>query len=104
MHRFITTGTFGQEVTWNLGLPTTYQHPMKSKDLLLTAHTIATPTSSSPTSSHDQPTTIVAVKEEERAVKPHTSSVRDSSPLQMQQSPLRVTEIEEEIEVSSISV
>ena len=62
---------------------------MKSRDLLLTDHTIATPTSSS---SHDQP----AVEEEE-SLKPHKPA-RKPPTLQVQ-SPLRVTEIEEELEV-----
>ena len=60
----------------------------------MTDHTIATPTSSS---SHDQP----AVEKEE-SLKPHTPA-RKPPTLQVQ-SPLRVTEIEEELEVSLMHV
>ena len=36
-------GTFGQEKPWTLGVPTTYQHPLKSRDLLLATETVVTP-------------------------------------------------------------
>ena len=35
-------GTFGQELTWNLGEPSTYQHPMKTQDLLFHSATSST--------------------------------------------------------------
>ena len=37
------SGTFGQEKAWTLGVPTTYQHPLKSRDLLLATEAVVTP-------------------------------------------------------------
>ena len=37
------SGTLGQEKEWSLGVPSSYQHPLNSRDLLLHNEATATP-------------------------------------------------------------
>ena len=74
----------------------TYQHPMKSKDLLISTPTISTPTSLSHAKDIDQP--------------PHIKSAVDSAytlrkpPALHVQPELTVTEMEEDIEVGPVAL
>jgi hypothetical protein len=79
-------GTFGQEKTWSLGVPLSYQHPLKSKDLLLHA---SIPPSHDTKQSEELATVGEASKLKSPPRHPPAVNVRPA---------LTVTEIEEEIE------
>ena len=86
----INAGTFGQESTWDLGMPTSYQHPIKTKDLLF--HT-ATSFTGTPASQDDEQPPREA--DDEDASMPQTPSRK--TPFVKVHSELSVTEMEEEV-------
>ena len=92
MYIYVTfcAGTYGQESTWNLGVPTTYQHPIKTRDLLLHVTT--------PLSASERPDKQNEAVEEDNK---DSSTASKKSPvltvLQAQPAVMRVTEVEEEV-------
>ena len=80
-------GTYGQETTWNLGVPTTYQHPMKTRDLLLHVTT--------PLSASERPDKQNEAVEEDN--KDSSKKLPALTVLQAQPAVMRVTELEEEV-------
>ena len=93
------SGTFGQEKEWSLGVPSSYQHPLNSRDLLL--HTEATATPIPP------PDCGLSGKNEEEAEtessksKPH--SLKLSSVARAVQSALTLTEMEEVTTITQVA-
>ena len=83
-------GTFGQESTWGLGISTTYQHPMKTKDLLF--HT-ATSFTGPPASQDDEQPPSEADDEDTSKLQTPTRK----TPAVQVHSELSVTEMEEEV-------
>ena len=79
-------GTFGQESTWNLGDPSSYQHPMKPRDLLLQTSSSFTPPS------HDECSMKV---EDDEDTPPMAQEPPQQPPTVQVESSLSVTEMEE---------
>lgn len=80
-------GTFGQESTWNLGDPSSYQHPMKPRDLLL-----HTPSSFTPPSHNEY---SMKVEDDEDTPSPMAQEPPQQPPAVQVESSLSVTEVEE---------
>ena len=86
---FYSIGTFGQESAWDLGVSTTYQHPMKTRDLLF--HTATGSTLPAPYD--DEPLDRTADKED--ASSPQVSPRK--TPAVQVRPELSVTEMEDEV-------
>jgi hypothetical protein len=84
-------GTFGQEKPWTLGVSTTYEHPLKSRDLLLATEAVVTP----PLPSSDRSGAESGGDEKSSGKKSQSRKLRAA--VHAVQTVLTVTEMEDEV-------